>query len=767
MILPAKPPVARLPVSSLTDTGKPKLMNDLPNKSQLRRWQNAVLDEVKQCLTNKTSFGSRAIGYLIFEHLKSDPTWAYPECSIDFVGQLMLTVTDTQVVHVIGLIEWKDERHSLRRDDLFEAKLQLVQTSEGGALDYTILFCAEGVVRRITPASFEWAGIDDPDVFLPDLDQLHALLIQTSDETGDDEFNRHRMRIHVAGLLGKSGIQGHKRLLAALDQPDSTVHISVLIAIGYLIEEIDFTPPPLEHFLTDTDETVRTLAVTTYFQAFQQLPAEFIPARVAQDLFQVLTESNCRIVGKRLLRRRLIPVFAWLLEQDKGLIDFLICSLSLEGEGKCLAVNCLDSIPSLTEEQFATLFQIFSSEIQQGEDSIGVFLWERGHPVVRQQYWEALLDKQSPIHQKACTLILDGSYDWREAPELIAGYWKLVEPHDKLRLIHKLARRRNRLRIVRAHFREITPQLLEWLHHPDFSIQSEAAEALAAIGENAELVVPALLEKLRPFADNPEDFSAEFEDRPSFLRNVIESLGRFGPAAIPAIPMIYRIGASLESKRYLLTRIIESLPEFGPEGVRALFSLVRSREDDYVRDWRVRRTLVPYGATFVPQLIEAMNIPELQPMVVQTLLAIGPEAKAAIPILLHAFHHPNTCGRTALADCFGCIGEGDPAVIAALNSVTRDADLELRLMAIDALRRIGKPATDVLRDLVQYPPTEAPDLTLCWALNALSECGDESHETQILCQNRLSHPSAGVTFFARCVLGKMSCPDPAGNVSVR
>ncbi|MBI4751420.1 MAG: hypothetical protein HY774_23315 [Acidobacteria bacterium] len=353
-------------------------------------------------------------------------------------------------------------------------------------------------------------------------------------------------------------------------------------------------------------------------------------------------------------------------------------------------------------------------------------------------------------------------YDWREAPELIAGYWKLGEPRDKLRLIQKLARRRNRLRTVRAHFREVTPQVLEWLQHPELSIQREAAEALAAIGENAELVVPALLEKLRPFADNSKDFSDEFEDRPMFLISLIGSLARFGPAAMQAIPMIYKIGQNLDNKRYLLTKIIEYLPGFGPEGVRALFSLVRPRKDEYVRDWRVRCALVPYGGAVVPQLIEAMNIPELQPMVVQTLSAIGPEAKAAIPILLHACHHPNTCGRTALADCFGCIGEGDPAVIAALSSAARDVDLELRLMAIDALRRIGKPAADVLRDLIEFPPAQAPDLTLCWALNALSECGDESHETQVLCQNRLSHPSAGVRFFARCVLERMGVLTPLG-----
>ncbi|MBI4751421.1 MAG: hypothetical protein HY774_23320 [Acidobacteria bacterium] len=299
-----------------------------------------------------------------------------------------------------------DDRLQTSGDDLFDATFRLVQTPEGEALDYTIRFCAEGIVRQITPTEFDWALVDDPDAFLPDLDQLYGLLIQSSDETGNDEFNRHRIRIHIAELLSKSGIQGYKRLLAALDQPDSTVHISVLIAIGYLIEEIDFTPLPLERFLRDTDETVRTLAIVTYFQAFHHLPAEFIPARVAQDLFQVLTESNCRIVGKRLLRRRLIPVFAWLLEQDKGLVDWLICNLSLEGEGKWLAVNCLDSIRSLTEEHFATLFQIFSSDIQQRENSIGVFLWERGHPQVRQQYWDALLDKQSLLHRDAHHLIL-------------------------------------------------------------------------------------------------------------------------------------------------------------------------------------------------------------------------------------------------------------------------------------------------------------------------------------------------------------------------
>lgn len=751
-------------------------MNDLQNKSQLRREQNAVLDEVKQCLTNKTSCGSRAIGYLIFEHLKSDPTWAYPERWLDGTTDLITTVKNSDMIQTIGYLCWIDDRFETQGDDLFDATFQLVQTPEGEALDYTIRFCAEGIVRRITPASFDWALVDDPDAFLPDLDQLFAFLVKTpeEDEPSQDQSQRSRslewkqeLRIRAAELLGKAGERGRQKLLTALELPDSVTRSLVLYALEELIKEADFILFSLEPLFTDENRVIRVLSVAVYFHFHQCLPPDLKPFEFVADLLKVFTTGDDPISTNKSLGKTLPDLFPDLINLDRRVIDTFIHGLEMEGDTKWISIRGLRTVQAFTQEQYAGLLRIASDGSDHIQKAVRELLWKRGHPQIHQQYWEVLLNKQSPFYQEAQHLILYQEYDWREAPELIAGYWKLVEPHDKLRLIHKLARRRNRLRSVRAHFREITPQLMEWLHHPDFSIQSEAAEALAAIGENAELVVPALLEKLRPFADNPEDFSAEFEDRPSFLRNMIESLGRFGPAARQAIPMMYRIGASLESKRYLLTRIMKSLPEFGPEGVRTLFSLVRSREDDYVRDWRVRRILVPYGATFVPQLIEAMNIPELQPMVVQTLSAIGPEAKAAIPILLHAFHHQNTCGRTALADCFGCIGEGDPAVIAALSSVTRDADLELRLMAIDALRRVGKPATEVLRDLIECPPTEAPDLTLCWALNALSECGDESHETRVLCQNRLSHPSAGVRFFARCVLGKMSCPDPAGNVSVR
>lgn len=780
MILPAKPPVARLPVSSHIDTGKPKPMNDLQNKSQLRREQNAVLDEVKQCLTNKTSCGSRAIGYLIFEHLKSDPTWAYPERWLDALSTFGESVIDSQTVQVIGYLDWMDQRPRVGGDDLFDATFQLVQTPEGEALDYTIRFCAEGIVRQITPTEFDWALVDDPDAFLPDLDQLFLFLVKSADCERDAVLSefwrtqnrewRQELRIVAAELLGKAGEQGRQRLLAALELPDPVLHCLVLFAFERLIEKAGFLPPLVERLFTGSTEEVGMLAAAIHFKSNQQLPEELCTVEFVRRFFALQESCAEPLATNASLTFSVLPCVQWFVQQNQELADFVWETLEKDSDRFWIFLPFLENCTHFNELQRGVLAKVYRENINREGRKLGQLLWKTGDIDCRSIILDGLIECDEKLHHQSVKVLELSLHQPSDVPLLISGFHRArAKGVNAFSFIRVLARVHPRDVRIADLLEKIAPGLWKRLDHPDLRYQAEGFETFSIIGGNAETVVPVLMNKLENTITKMKTPGYVYSSQEGvFVRILLKSLARYGEEARKAVPLFKTLCCGLRyDPGFYGHKALSLLAELGSDGAWGLLLWAKEIISDEDYPYRIQHALSKKGATFVPQLIEAMNIPELQPMVVQTLSAIGPEAKAAIPILLHAFHHQNTCGRTALADCFGCIGSGDPAVIAALSSVTRDADLELRLMAIDALRRIGKPATEVLRDLIECPPTEAPDLTLCWALNALSECGDESHETRALCQNRLSHPSAGVRFFARCVLGKMSCPDPAGNVSVR
>jgi HEAT repeat protein len=120
--------------------------------------------------------------------------------------------------------------------------------------------------------------------------------------------------------------------------------------------------------------------------------------------------------------------------------------------------------------------------------------------------------------------------------------------------------------------KEVVPALIQALKHPDPRVSSAAAGALGTIGKEPSSSIPALVEMLR---DN-ERYQGSSDPRECALY----ALGKFGPVARPAVPVITKLVTDKREPDRIRRRAIETLGELGPaakEAVPALRALIEAK----------------------------------------------------------------------------------------------------------------------------------------------------------------------------------------------
>jgi HEAT repeat protein len=233
----------------------------------------------------------------------------------------------------------------------------------------------------------------------------------------------------------------------------------------------------------------------------------------------------------------------------------------------------------------------------------------------------------------------------------------------------------------------------------DRSVRVESARALGSHGPPAvsATVLPLYLEAIeRPGAPAP------------LRENLIRVLIDFGPAARGAVPAIARVLRSAEQEAGHEPPPHE-MPARGGGGPR-------SRREERIA---LRRTAAralgalapgtPSAGDAVSALVVALDDPaaEVGQQAVESLVAIGPAAKASVPALLEAMHRARGrndllhAGRMAEA-----LGRLDPAApgageaIAFLEDVLRSDEILPRLFAERVLVHFGPAAAPAIPDLV-------------------------------------------------------------------
>jgi len=126
--------------------------------------------------------------------------------------------------------------------------------------------------------------------------------------------------------------------------------------------------------------------------------------------------------------------------------------------------------------------------------------------------------------------------------------------------------------VGKKHDTVLVPVLLGLLKEEQSNFRTCAAAALADIGKQPAVVVPALLEQLKK----------EKPGRGSARGRMLGSLGMFGCHAKPAVPVVLEILRNpQEDFSYpIQSQAIQVLGAIGPEAKEAVPTLIQIREDD-------------------------------------------------------------------------------------------------------------------------------------------------------------------------------------------
>jgi HEAT repeat protein len=265
--------------------------------------------------------------------------------------------------------------------------------------------------------------------------------------------------------------------------------------------------------------------------------------------------------------------------------------------------------------------------------------------------------------------------------------------------------------------KSVTPALVETLKDDNPVVRREAAVALAKVQGDSDLTVPALIAALK-------DSDVWVRDR------AIGSLGELGPRAKAAIPALLEIMKQSPGRETDTSgRAIAALQKIDPEIIRPLLVKELSSPDASTRAQAVRALggLGDAAKDALPAMEKLLKDPDNKVRVVaaqavwkmdrakvsavvpvfieglrdQTswynrgtsahlLGQIGPEAKAAIPVLMETLKDQHEDIRGLAADALGQMGPEAKAAIPALEQARdNDAEEDVRRRAAKALQRIN------------------------------------------------------------------------------
>lgn len=288
------------------------------------------------------------------------------------------------------------------------------------------------------------------------------------------------------------------------------------------------------------------------------------------------------------------------------------------------------------------------------------------------------------------------------------------------------------------------PHLIEALQSPSLEVREFAVDALGRIGEDPQVVVPAIIAEM----DLPRDH-INYAALASFRRLAAQAVGRFGPGAAAAVPLLeraldnedllYRVQAARALWR--IARHRRSLPT-----LRA--ALKQNQPEPAFEAARALATLdADAAAPAAPDLIAALDHPDadVRRAAGSALVGLGPSyfepvaqrlaqgelrsPAAAVYVLGQLLKQlRQTTFYAPQMDMQQLAAASRPALRVAVPALVRllgQADLELRQTTVQALAETGLLAAPAL---LQALSADDPALRLA-AMDALARLEDHLPET--------------------------------------
>jgi HEAT repeat protein len=227
------------------------------------------------------------------------------------------------------------------------------------------------------------------------------------------------------------------------------------------------------------------------------------------------------------------------------------------------------------------------------------------------------------------------------------------------------------------------PDLQKLLAHDRPAIRTHAASALGDLGPTAEGAVGDLASAL----DDADD---------GVRREAAEALGKIGPGAKPAIPALMR--ALNDDSGAVTVHAAWALSRIGPDAVPELLTALK--DDEKLRHLIVviLGDLKEAAAPAAETLAEFLARPDLDEdfgrEIMVALARIGPQAKAAVPVLMKILEDQENPLRAGAAYALAKLGARQAQRL-LIQALPREDDPEMRVVAPIALVLLS-PDSDVL-----------------------------------------------------------------------
>jgi HEAT repeat protein len=245
------------------------------------------------------------------------------------------------------------------------------------------------------------------------------------------------------------------------------------------------------------------------------------------------------------------------------------------------------------------------------------------------------------------------------------------------------------LPVLSEALRQEDPAPSQWRDPFVPSFEELAIQLLGRIGPGAASAAPLLLERLEPM-EHPGDGDFRADPEAARVRIVLGALDAMGPAVLPDLR------AGLESD-YPVVRTVSAmaLVNLGKEVDRAIPVLMESLEGpcgglcvySHTRRFDVG-ALARCGPSAVPDLLEAVKDPALRFQAVDALGMMSEDADAVAPLLTKALRDPHPAVRASTAEALGTWYKGADSAVPALIEATKDRVEEVAGAATAALASI-------------------------------------------------------------------------------
>lgn len=650
--------------------------------------------------------------------LQLAPAWPHHLVWCDGVEFFYRHIKQPNFLHALGCSWWLPCDQSLPNDaetggiahaELIEVEMHLLEDETMPRVDYCIKIWANNLCHFLTPTKISVTPSCSDVASTPNFSCLFKTIKKTT---------RVSNRRSITSLLGGLGSKGRTLLEELLNDTDVVIRRAAVDGLARQKLTSDFAIPLIAKALQDTDLEVQHLTANVLWRRVQTNSA-FLP------LLHQATPVLLQIFGHEPEIHRhfyINEIFTFLGQSEPSVVAAMVDFLADETL-RLRTTKILWNINLPTTEMLEIYQTALESDDIRWRVAAAFSLWffdiDGG---------KAFIDatEDDKILQEPLDLAMLLAYEYNSSLRLMPS--KTVVPV----LTSILQRRKTAARLwceaalalaktyprkmddaSQQLLQSLAPELIQYLKYDNEVVQRYAIKALGAIGENANVAIPVLIDMV---------YDQKADD---YLRGeAAEALINIKPTAKLVVSLFNFLcrqeSYALHSNALPMLKLLDI-----QEVLALLKDLLFNGAEEIDLTYEIFDILAEMGSDAIPLLVELTKHEYWQMLAIS---ALGKtHDSAAIPYLLNCLHNADYKSRKYAAQALGELGTLATDAIPALAEAINDSDLAVCARAVEALGKIGKEALPIL--LAAIDSTD--DFTLGWIAKTLEEFDNKEAKTAL------------------------------------